>query len=111
MPKRLYASPAEKQRAYRQRMRIEQLRPPPEIRALSPPLPPLPKPRMPSRPARLLRIESDLRQLAEEYQRWRDATPENLTEGQLAQELDDAIGQLEAIADDVAAIQPPRIGR
>lgn len=111
MPKRLYESPAEKQKAYRERRRAQQARPSPEIRALSPPLTPLPKRRNPSRPARLLHIESELRKLAEEYQGWRDSTPENLAESQKAQELEEVISQLEAIADDVAAIEPPRVGR
>lgn len=111
MPKRLYESPAEKQKAYRERMRVRHVHPPPEIRTFVSPLPPKPKPRNPSRPARLLHIEAELRKLASEYQEWRDATPENLAEGQLAQELEEAIGQLEAIADDVADIEPPRIGR
>lgn len=64
----------------------------------------------PSRPARLQAIERELRQLAAEYQLWRDALPDNLQESGLAAKLDDAIAELEELADEVSCFDFPRIG-
>ena len=101
MTRRIYANAAEKQRAYRERHR-DGHGPAPSSR---------PKPRRKSRPERLEYLESEIRTLAEEYQDWLGAMPENLTEGRIAEELQEVIDQLQAIADDLAAIEPPRIGR
>lgn len=63
-----------------------------------------------SRPARLRALEKELRQLAQEYQGWLDALPENLSESDMAAKLEETIEALENIADDVWAIDPPCIG-
>lgn len=66
-----------------------------------------------SRPARLRAIEQALRQIGTEYQDWRDALPENLAGGEMADHLDETIATLEDAADSVWAvtIDPPCIGR
>ena len=67
----------------------------------------------PSRPARLQAIETELRLLVDEYQIWRDALPENLADGAMADHLDETVAALEDAADSVWAvtIDPPCIGR
>lgn len=52
-----------------------------------------------------------VRILADEYQSWLSALPENLAESQTAEQLELVVEQLEAVADDLAEIEPPRIGR
>lgn len=63
-----------------------------------------------SRPARIHDLEAATRELADEYQSWLDALPENLAEAEIAGELSATIEQLEEIADGFAAIDPPVIG-
>jgi hypothetical protein len=103
MSKRIYASAAEKQKAYRERLNS---RTEPQRTAFS-----KPATRRLSRPQRLQRIEDGVRTLAEEYASWLSALPENLAGSAAAEQLEVTIGQLESIADDLAAIEPPRIGR
>ena len=102
MSPRMYENGADKQRAYRDRLRERGL-------VVAGPRPANPKP--PSRPARLVAIETELRALAAEYQRWQDTLPANLAESQQAEQLAEITETLEAIADDVADLEPPRIGR
>lgn len=64
----------------------------------------------PSRPARMQAVERELRRLAAEYQVWRDALPENLLESGLAAKLDDAVAELEDLADEVSDFDCPRVG-
>lgn len=98
----MYKNAAEKQRAYRDRLRAQGL-------VLAPPRPGTPKPL--SRPARLAAIEAALRELATEYGSWLGALPTNLAESQLAEQLSEIAESLDAIADEVGALEPPRIGR
>ena len=63
-----------------------------------------------SRPARIQDLQDATRELAAEYQSWFDALPENLAEGEMADQLTETIEQLEAIADGFDAIDPPVIG-
>ena len=63
-----------------------------------------------SRPARIHDLEAATRELADEYQGWLDALPENLAETEIAGELSATIEQLEEIAEGFAAIDPPTIG-
>ncbi len=63
-----------------------------------------------SRPARIADLEAATRELADEYQRWLDALPENLADGEAGDHLSAAIEQLEEIADALAAIEPPVVG-
>ena len=102
MSKRIHNTLAEKQRAYRARLtaKTEPRSPPPKA----------PVKRI-SRPKRLLQFEDGIRALADEYQSWLSALPENLAKSQTAEQLETAIEQLEEIADALADIEPPRIGR
>ncbi len=94
---RKYSSPAQRQQAYRARQQADHQAPPPRR---------LPKPR--SRAVRLLAGEDELRDLAEGYLTWRDAMPENLSTSQLADDLEQLVEQLENLADEVGALDPPR---
>ena len=78
MSKRVHSTPAEKQRAYRQRLTAttEPRSPPPRA-----PVKPL------SRPKRLLHFEAGIRASAKEYQVWLSALPDNLAESQTAEQL------------------------
>jgi hypothetical protein len=64
-----------------------------------------------SRPARLQAVEVELRALAGEYQHWLSALPANLADSALAADLEQASEQLEDLADELSAIDLPRIGR
>ena len=64
-----------------------------------------------SRPARLLAVEVELRALADEYLRWREALPANLAQSSLADDLEQTGEQLENLADELAGIDLPRIGK
>ena len=63
-----------------------------------------------SRTARIHDLEAATRELADEYQGWLDALPENLAEAEIAGDLSATIEQLEEIAEGFAAIDPPTIG-
>lgn len=102
MSKQIHQSAAEKQRAYRDRLRAAG-------QVLSS-APKVVKPKRQSRPQRLASIEAAVSALVDEYQQWLDAIPENLSEGQLAEDLREVLAQLQVVADDLAAIDPPRIG-
>jgi len=99
---RMYASAAEKQKAYRDRLRAGGL-------VLAAPR--QAEPKRPSRPARLAAIEAALRELAVEYSTWLEAMPGNLAESPLAEQLSEMTESLDAIADEVSELDPPRIGR
>lgn len=102
MSQAMYNTAAEKQKAYRDRLRAQGL-------ALAPLRPKVPK--RPSRTARLAAIEAALRELAVEYGTWLEALPDNLAESQLADQLSEIAERLDAIADEVGELEPPRIGR
>lgn len=101
----IYDSNAARQRAYRERQRAarptEPTLPEPEPR----------KPRSPARPARILALAHGARELAAEYQSWRDKLPANLAEGETAGRLEEVIAQLEDAAETLEAIEPPAVGR
>jgi predicted component of type VI protein secretion system len=98
---KVHGSPAERQRAYLQRLRD---RKPP-----APTAPPTPKKqRPPSRPARLQAIISTVQDLRDEYQQWLDSTPESLQESEQAHRLTETIEQLQAIVDLLSDLSPPR---
>ena len=63
-----------------------------------------------SRPARIADLEAAARELVDEYQRWLDALPENLADGEMGEHLSATIEQLEEIAEALAAIDPPVVG-
>ncbi len=99
MSKRIHQTAAEKQKAYRDRLRANG------------PILPAPKPAKPkrqSRPKRLEALETAVRALTDEYQQWLDGIPENLAGGTLADDLRETIRQLEAVADNLGVIDPPK---
>lgn len=102
MSQPMYTNAAQKQKAYRDRLRAQG-------QVLAPPRPKAPKAL--SRPARLVAIEAELRELASEYGTWLDTLPTNLAESQLAEQLSAIMEGLETIADEVGELEPPRIGR
>lgn len=102
MPTRHHQSNADRQRAYRERLRLAVDQPAPAL---------VKKPPRRTRPARIATLVHMARELANEYAAWLEAIPENLAGGALAEDLQTAIGQLEEIADIAEAIEPPRIGR
>ncbi len=93
---KIYASAAERQRAYRSRLAKPELMPPPQKKG-----------RSPSRPARLAKIERDLRTLATEYESWMENLPESLRDSTLASALEVAITNLTEAADTLADTQLP----
>jgi hypothetical protein len=102
MSQPMYNNAAEKQKAYRDRLRAQGL-------VMAPTRPRAPK--LPSRPARLAAIEAALRELATEYGDWLAALPTNLAESQLAEQLTAITEGLDTIANEVGELEPPRIGR
>lgn len=95
---RKYSSPAEKQRAFRERQRT----------CNHPPVPDSARPRQKSRPERLRGIEDELRDLAAGYQHWLEAMPANQSGTDLAERLEAIAEQLEILADEVGDLDPPR---
>lgn len=103
---RLYANDAERQRAYRERQRLEHARAdtgPPRARA--------PAPREAPRSARLRATQAEVRKLAAEYQNWLDHLPTNLAEGKTAADLEEVIAQLEEAAELLEDIDLPAVGK
>lgn len=95
--KRLYGTPAERQRAYRTR------------RAADHPQVPLPRKttRRPSRPRRLAAIEDAVQEVLGEYEEWRENLPESLAGTDQAARLDATIESLTAVVDILGDIDPP----
>jgi hypothetical protein len=100
MRARIYATSAERQKAYRARHGGE----------LQPTAPTVPRKskRPPSRAARLTTITESLRLLQGEYESWLASMPESLSESRLAERLQETIDQLEGAIELVCEIQPPR---
>ncbi len=97
--RRLYATDAERQQAYRDRLTSH-----------SPPTP-QPKPsrkRQPSRPAKLAASQQVLQDLKNEYEAWLESLPEPLQDGPQAERVAETIEQLDTVLDLIADIQPPR---
>jgi hypothetical protein len=96
----IYASNAERQKAYRDRQA--------ETRS-KPRVPTAPKPRrQPSRPARLAALLAAVAELQSEYQVWLEAIPEALQDGEQAARLTETIEALENVAELLSQIEPPR---
>lgn len=102
MKARTYENDAARQRAYRERLRVQRAAPPPK---------PTKAPPRSSRPARILALAMLATDLADEYGTWLAAIPENLSGGSLAEELETAISQLGEVVEILESIEPPRIGR
>lgn len=97
-----FESTAERQRAYRQRLKMKLAGLP------SAPLPPPTTARKRSRPQRLATALAELQALSGEYQAWLNKLPENLSDSALAEQLQEAIDELDAAADTLEALDLPR---
>ena len=96
--KRIYSNPAERQKAYRERLSPERTPPPP-----------LPvRKRKVSRPARLCLIEQQLQDLLDEYIDWQSQIPESLVDSAQAGLLAQTIDELTEIVESIANVNPPR---
>jgi len=100
MRPRIYATSADRQKAYRARQA--------ERSTAAAPPPPKKPGRPPSRPARLAALTDSLRSLHAEYESWLEGMPESLAAGDQAERLQETIEQLETAADLLDEIQPPR---
>jgi len=98
----LYASTADRQKAYRERLAARW-----SGTLAVQPLPAKPK-RPPSRPARLNQLLKDVQALAAEYEDWLAALPEQLQESALADKLSETIEQLNEAADLLRDVDPPK---
>ena len=97
---KVFATHAERQRAYRIRQIAAQD---------SPPDPPPPKKRRPpSRLARLRAVVAEVEILLEEYQEWHNSLPESLQDSEQATRLAETVEQLESIASQLSEVNPPR---
>lgn len=99
MQRKLYDSPAERQRAYRQRLKARLAG---QEASSSRPK------RKPTRPQRLADVQGQLEALANEYQHWLDAMPANQEDGDLADRLHETIALLQEALEVVAQVDPPR---
>lgn len=98
---RIYLNSAERQKAYRERVRLNRAHPP------APPAAPK-KSRQLSRPKRLAAVVRELRILATEYQTWLDNLPEFLEGSEQEELLGNTVEQLTDAADMIADITLPR---
>jgi hypothetical protein len=99
--KRIYANDTERQRAWRERLKAQASGSMPALL--------LPQTRRPpSRPARLATLLTNVQQLQREYEHWLKRLPDSLAETELAQRLEGAIDQLQAVANLLAEIDLPR---
>ena len=96
---RVYASDAERQRAYRARLA--------EGRPKSLPAP-VKRTRLMSRPAQLARLMDNLQAMILGYEGWEETQPDSLKETALADKLRQAIEQLTAALDLLAEVDLPR---
>lgn len=106
MSQQKYATTAERQQAYRQRIKAK-------LAGLWPTMAPEPQPTAPrkrSRPQRLAAALAELQALAEEYQTWLDHVPDNLSESTLAEQIQETIDQLDTALDALTDLDLPRVG-
>lgn len=98
---REYQSAADRQRAYRERLREGAAVASLTRKSQAPP-------KRKSRLVRLAAIEIEVRSLLREYETWLAALPESLAESEQAARLAEAIEGLGAIAEALGEIDPPR---
>ncbi len=98
MQRKIYDSPAARQRAYRQRLKAR-------ITGLE--RPPSRSERKHTRPQRLADAQGELEALADEYQHWLDGRPANMEDGDLAGRLRETIDLLQEAIGIVAQVDPP----
>lgn len=97
---RIYASNAERQRAYRLRLAAGSSkvdRPPVDGGR-----------RKASRPQRLAACRRELEALKEEYEAWLEGLPEAFQDGDVAGRLAETVEQMEAICELLGELQPPK---
>lgn len=99
---RLYATDADRQRAYRQR--LADGRP----AGTEPPPTPTSHKRLPSRPARLARLVDDVQKLTKEYQNWLDALPDALQDTPVGEKLAGTLELLNTALELLSDIDPPK---
>jgi hypothetical protein len=87
--KKLYANHAQRQQAYRQRLKVQ-------MTGLTPVVV-LPRPLKRTRPKRLEAVIKELEGLSQEYEHWLEALPENLAESEQACQLQATIEQLQEV--------------
>lgn len=100
MQRKIHESPAERQRAYRQRLK--------ERHAGQPPPAPRTTVKKVARPQRLAAVLDELDALADGYRNWLAAMPANQGESDLAERLQETIDQFEEAIELVSQIEPPR---
>lgn len=96
-----FASNAERQQAYRERLKAGRAIPAAISNGGG-------RTRRLSRPARLAAAEHSLQALAGEYEMWIESLPENLQDGPQAERLSETIGQLEEVLNLLSELQLPR---
>ena len=97
--KAVYSSGAERQKAYRQRVALARLEPPPAVKKI--------KQRRASRPTRLRRMEADAEDLLSEYQEWAERVPESFRDTDQGLRLLETIERLELVLQTLTEIDPP----
>lgn len=95
---RTYSSPAERQKAYRQRQ---------AGRLGVTTQPTITNKRKLSRPKRLALMVDELQSLLTEYEDWRDSLPESLVESSQHEELEETIDLLLQALELLETVQPP----
>ncbi|GEM_PF-539299 len=96
---KVHNSPAERQRAYRLRLRSGQS----PVRVVTPT-----NRRPPSRLKRLAALLDEAQRLQEEYVGWLESLPEALQDTDVANRLREVVGQFAAVAELLSEIAPPR---
>jgi chromosome segregation ATPase len=94
---KIYNSNAERQRAYRERLKTKNK----EVKRQA-------TPRKQTRPQRLKRTIQELTHLTQEYENWLYALPENLSESGLAGQLEETTEQLQEAIELLEAVDVPR---
>lgn len=105
---KMYASDAERQQAYRDRLNASQASLLPVPQQVREQLAKKVVPKRQSRPQRLKATIQELESLGTEYECWLEALPENLSAGELADQLQEAIEQLGEAVNLLETIELPR---
>lgn len=102
--KRLYATAADRYKAYRER-RHAGLPATPAVTSAAPIA--VPK-RKPTRPARLAAVLAAVEDLRDEYQDWLENLPPSLAESETAAKLGDTVDRLTRAVDEMAEVDLPK---
>jgi hypothetical protein len=101
MMQKKYANEADRQRAHRQRTKER-------LAGLQQLVAPQKTTRKLTRPQRLARAVAEISTLKHEYEGWLQALPTNLEESALAEQLNEAIDQLQVVLDATEEVILPR---